>query len=226
MEHTLAHETYAAERYLLGEMAPEERDEFEEHFFCCRVCGENVQAASVFAENAKAVFRDESLKVSPASQRARIAGDWLRRNWLHSLRLPVFVPSFAALALAVIVSYQNAVVIPQLQSVQSMASPVILDGETRAAMLPKIKEGAPLRFQMLLVHATASDRVLVDVIDAAGKTVRSGSVDTPAVDAPLDVYFPGRLKPGRYSLVARSAHGGDAGQELARNQFQIVASPD
>jgi len=43
MDHNLASETYAAERYLLDEMPPEERDEFEEHFFSCRVCGEDVQ---------------------------------------------------------------------------------------------------------------------------------------------------------------------------------------
>src|SRR5580658_7212544 len=137
MDHNLAHETYAAERYLLGEMSSEERDEFEEHFFGCRMCGENVEAASVFVENAKAVFRDESLKASPAAKRA-----WLRWSWPSwgSLRLPVMVPSLAALLLAAVVTYQNSVVIPQLLTPQSMAAPLILDGETRASTLPQITQ--------------------------------------------------------------------------------------
>lgn len=105
-----------------------------------------------------------------------------------------------------------------------MGSPVVLDGETRASALPGIKEGAPLRFQMVLAHATASDRVTVSLIDAAGKTVRSGSMNTPGVDAPLDVYFPDRLKPGRYALTARSERGEDAGQELARSQFEVISN--
>jgi hypothetical protein len=217
MDHNLAHETYAAERYLLGEMAPEERDAFEEHFFCCRVCGENVHSASVFAENAKAVFRDERLTDAPA-KRAWLAGDWLR-----SLRLPVFVPSFAALALAVVVSYQNAVVIPALQAPVSMGSPMILDGETRAAELPKLEAGLPLQFELMLAHGTSSDRVLVDLVDAGGKTVLTGSMKAPGIDKPLDVYFPGRLNPGRYTLVARSGPGADAGRELTRNQFEIIS---
>jgi hypothetical protein len=219
MDHNLAHETYAAERYLLGEMSSEERDEFEEHFFGCRMCGENVEAATVFAENVKAVFRDESLKASPAAKRAWPR--WTLPRW-SSLRLPVMVPSLAALVLAAVVTYQNSVVIPQLLTPQSMAAPVILDGETRTSNLPKITQGAPLRFEMVLVHTTASDHVLVELVDTAGKIVHSGSVETPSDDRPLDVYFPGRLKPGRYTLAARSAFGADAGQVLARNQFEVV----
>jgi hypothetical protein len=219
MDHNLAHETYAAERYLLGEMTPDERDEFEEHFFGCRMCAENVEAASVYVENVKAVFRDESLKTSPAAKPAWLAWKWPTWNWL---RLPVMVPSLAALLLAAVVTYQNAVTIPELRTPQSMASPLILDGETRAAQLPKVIRGAPLRFQMVLVRATASERVLVVLMDAAGKIMRSGAVETPGADRPLDVYFPGRLKPGRYALVARSEFGPDAGQELARNQFEVV----
>jgi methionine-rich copper-binding protein CopC len=219
MDHNLAHETYAAERYLLGEMSSGERDEFEEHYFGCRMCGENVEASTVFVENVKAVFRDESLKASPAAKRGWLRWTWPTWSWL---RLPAMVPSLAALVLAAVVTYQNSVVIPQLLTPQSMAAPVILDGETRASSLPRITQGAPLRFEMVLVHATASDHVLVDLVDTAGKTVRSGSVETPSGDHPLDVYFPGRLKPGRYSLVARSAFGADAGQELARNQFEVI----
>jgi hypothetical protein len=218
MDHNLAHETYAAERYLLGEMSFEERDEFEEHFFGCRMCGENVEASTVFVENAKALFRDESLKTSPAAKPA-----WLKWPAWRSLRLPVMVPSLAALALAAVVTYQNSVVIPQLLTPQSMAAPLILDGETRASSLPQITQGAPLRFETVLVRGAASDHVLVNLVDTAGETVRSGSVETPIGDHPLDVYFPGQLKPGRYSLVARSEFGGDAGQELARNQFEVIA---
>jgi hypothetical protein len=76
---------------------------------------------------------------------------------------------------------------------------------------------------MLLVHATASDRILVDIAGAAGNIVLSGSVPAPGSRAPLDVYFPGTLKPGRYTLIARSGRGGDAGQELARNQFDVAS---
>src|SRR5436305_15330434 len=43
MEHSEATDTMAAERYLLGEMTPEDRDAFEEHFFDCSDCAADVR---------------------------------------------------------------------------------------------------------------------------------------------------------------------------------------
>jgi hypothetical protein len=215
MDHTFAHETYAAERYLLGEMAPEERDKFEEHFFSCKACNEAIETGSLFVENAKTVFYDESLKAAPAKR------VWFSRNWLKRLNLAVAAPVFAAAALAGIAVYQNTVVIPALSGPRAMTDPIILDGETRA-QLPKKEAGKPLRFQMVLPRSPEGETLQVQVVDASGKTVRSGSVEIPDTDQPLDVYFPGRLEPGRYALVARSETGENAGAEIARNSFQIV----
>jgi methionine-rich copper-binding protein CopC len=198
-------------------MSPEERDNFEEHYFYCNACGEDIRTGSVFVENAKSVFRDE-LRKAPASAKR----SWLKGDWLRQLRLPIAAPAFAALALAAVVVYQNQVVIPALKAPESMGSPVILDGETRA-QLPNKETGKPLRFQMMMLHAPEGDHVMVQVVNPAGKTVLTGSVEAPDVNQPLDVYFPGRLQPGRYALVVRSEQGENAGEELARNPFEIVA---
>jgi hypothetical protein len=222
MDHNLASETYAAERYLLGEMPPEERDEFEEHFFSCRVCGEDVQTASVFIENAKALYRERELQASPALKKAMLWRDWLRRDWIGWLRLPVTVPTFAALALAAIVCYQNAVVIPGLRMPQSVVSVLIFDGETRSAA-PHQSQDMPLHFQMLLSAPTNSARVALQVTGADGRMVRSGFVESPGLNRLLDVYFPGTLNAGRYTLIVRTDQGGKPGPELGRGQFDITA---
>src|SRR5260221_4650415 len=57
MEHAEATESMAAERYLLGEMTPEDRDAFEEHFFGCGACATDVRdgarvGAAIRAEKA------------------------------------------------------------------------------------------------------------------------------------------------------------------------------
>jgi hypothetical protein len=197
-------------------MPSEERDAFEEHFFSCRPCGEDIQISSIFVENAKSVFRDGDLKAAPAAKRGLFDMDWLR-----ALHLPVTAPAFAVLAMAGVVVYQDEVTIPRLKEPQSMAAPMILDGETRAA-LPKKEAGKPLRFEMMMPRAADGDRVVVEVQNAAGRTVATGMVEAPDANEPLDVYFPGRLEPGRYSLVARSARGENAGEDLARDPFEIV----
>lgn len=48
-QHQQAVRTLAAERYMLGEMTDEERERFEEHYFDCRVCVEDVKAIDLMA---------------------------------------------------------------------------------------------------------------------------------------------------------------------------------
>ena len=46
MDHLKALATKASERYLLGEMSEPERFAFEEHYFQCGECAEDIRAVS------------------------------------------------------------------------------------------------------------------------------------------------------------------------------------
>ena len=50
MDHTEAIETMAAQRYVLDEMTPEDRDAFEEHFFGCAECHADVKDGETIAD--------------------------------------------------------------------------------------------------------------------------------------------------------------------------------
>jgi hypothetical protein len=65
MDHETALRTSATERYFLGELTGQDRDGFEEHYFMCPECAEDVRALTVFAANAKAVFRQEAAGPTP-----------------------------------------------------------------------------------------------------------------------------------------------------------------
>jgi len=65
MDHETALRTSATERYFLGELTGQDRDGFEEHYFMCPECAEDVRALTVFAANAKAVFRQEAAGPAP-----------------------------------------------------------------------------------------------------------------------------------------------------------------
>ncbi len=54
MEHLEAVNTLAIERYLLEEMPQEERDAFEEHFFSCAECADDVREAAAMREGVRA----------------------------------------------------------------------------------------------------------------------------------------------------------------------------
>jgi len=58
MDHIEAVRLQAAERYLLGEMQNSQSEEYEEHYFDCADCAEDIQDAVAFMEGARQVFRD------------------------------------------------------------------------------------------------------------------------------------------------------------------------
>jgi hypothetical protein len=65
MDHETAVRTSATERYFLGELTGQDQDGFEEHYFMCPECAEDVRALTVFAANAKAVFRQKAAGPTP-----------------------------------------------------------------------------------------------------------------------------------------------------------------
>jgi len=56
MGHDEAVRTLATERYLLGELYPELRDEFETHLLDCQQCAFDLWAAATFLKYAKVVL--------------------------------------------------------------------------------------------------------------------------------------------------------------------------
>src|SRR5580704_6048204 len=92
MDHSESIRLMAAEKYLLGELAPELREQFEEHFFDCQECALDVRAGAALVEHSKVVL-SEPVAVSPASLPvpARVKPDWpgLPSAREHSSREPL-----------------------------------------------------------------------------------------------------------------------------------------
>ena len=84
MDHNEAQQSQAVERYILNEMSADERDGFEEHYFDCRVCGEDVAAGVKLLATGRRVAQ-ESPTVVP-----------MPRRWT------AWLPSVAAAALLLI----------------------------------------------------------------------------------------------------------------------------
>ena len=63
MGHDEAVRKRVAEKYVLGELSPALREEYEEHFFDCQECALDVKAAAGFVDNAREILRQ-----SPAEQ--------------------------------------------------------------------------------------------------------------------------------------------------------------
>ena len=97
----------ATERYLLGELDEVERSAFEEHFFDCRECAEEVKAGAIFLENARKVLAEEQAEARVAKP---LFGGWASLFWP--------IPAGAAIAATLLLGttlYLSMGAVPRLQ---------------------------------------------------------------------------------------------------------------
>jgi hypothetical protein len=217
MNHQEAVERRAAERYQLGELTPEERNEFEEHFFDCSECAAEVHAAAVFAAGARAVFSEEAGR-RPAPTRS----GWL--NWWR----PAFAFGLAAMLLLLVV-YDEFLRIPGLKRelaevAASQAYPAfflrpVARGDDQVVTAPKGAHflGLSLDVPPGAVYASYECELRAE---PGGATI---AVEAPApvsAGAPLNILIPtSRLSTGHYVLTLRGDKRGRSAEELGRFSF-------
>jgi hypothetical protein len=97
MEHAEAIATNASERYLLGEVTAAEGDAFEEHFFDCGFCADDVRLGASFLDGGRRLAREEAqtplAPVVPIAARPR-TWSWLP---LAAAAAILFIPLNVAL---------------------------------------------------------------------------------------------------------------------------------
>src|SRR5579862_3648061 len=153
MNHEEAARLSLVEKYLLDELPPELRDEFEEHYFDCQNCADDVRATAAFLDIAK-----HELKNFP-----REGSSTAKKPWLAWVWTPAFaVPALAACLLVIV--YQNAVIFPRFRSaLAEIRSPEILPtislvgGNSRGGVTPSVTVQNARPF-LLVFDIPAQDR--------------------------------------------------------------------
>jgi len=205
MTHQQALETMAAERYLLDEMTEVEKHAFEEHFFDCGDCAEEVRLGEQIRVEVRA-SRGSALSAQDSPARFSNVVEFNKPSVRR--RASTVIPWAAAAMLAVTVGYQSLVVVPGLR--QAVApqplSPVMLREATRGT-LPSVSVSPGQRFITLgldVMNASTAD-VTYDLLDAAGNTILSGRTPLPPSGAPLYLLIPADelVRPGRHTLIVR-----------------------
>jgi hypothetical protein len=209
MTHTEALNTLAPERYLLDEMAETERDAFEDHYFACLDCAEEVRIGGLMREGVEAGFAAAPIaRVAafvPAQKRVAV-----RQPWYQSAALPWAL----AATLAIAVTYQAR---PMRQTGQMASSapevltPITLRPASRGAV-PAVSLGAGHIALALDVDIPSGTTDLsYELRDLAGQEVFGGRTLAPAQGAPLLLVIPGfTLMPEQqYILSVRAASAPD-----------------
>jgi hypothetical protein len=227
MDHNYAIENQTAERYLMGELTEVERDAYEEHFFSCSACADEIRSANTFMESARKVVQEE-MKVQACSNGSRpsLWDKWL--NWKTMLQ-PMPAAAFALfLAVVGIVGYQNSVTIPRLTQVAE--APVILQDSQQVALT--VSHGEPVTVLagkpvVLRFAVPKPDDPSVSFNSYRAEIVSNNNVVKFSLDIsvqlarePIDVSFPaGALSTGKYFLVIRGLSSSSDVQNSAKGDL-------
>lgn len=221
MDHNEAVRQHATERYLLDELGPELRDQFEEHLFDCQDCALDVRAAAMFVEQSKIILAEPATHSTvKETEKAKAKAGWLA--WLR----PAFaVPVLAAL-LAVI-GYQNFVTYPKLTAAanQPQVGPwASVNVSTRSASETVIKTHAGEGFG-LIVNLPPEDgfaSYVVDLYNPGGQLEWSGPLTAVPAEEGRQIYIPGHNRvPGTYTLSVLGITPAGERKEISRHSINL-----
>ena len=221
MEHDLVVREGMTEKYLLNELDPEVRDQFEEHFFACQQCALDVRAAAEFVEQSKIILAEKPEVAAATASRAKASsGGWLA--WLR--------PAFAAPALALllaIVGYQNLVTYPHLQRAQMGPevlpwAPVNIGTWGSAGPVVTISPGQGFVLFVRIPPEGGYSTYTAELHDAAGKVEWSLTIPATAGQDQWSIAVPGAERDaGAYSLVVRGKTVSGESKDVGRTSFEL-----
>jgi hypothetical protein len=218
MDHTAVVREKTTERYLLNELEPKVRDEFEEHYFDCPECAQDVSAGSLFVEHSKLVLGE-----SPAPMPIRVAARPARGGIFAWLR-PAFAAPVLALLLAV-VGYQNLVTYPGLKS--ELNRPRVLPAVsvnigTYGAEENTVPEGNGLLLTLRIPPDTAYARYTVELYNPAGKPEGSFTIIPAPGQDQWSVTVPAvHREAGTYTLARHGVTNSGETKNLGSTSFQL-----
>jgi len=223
MDHSEAVSLMAAEKYLLGELAPESREQFEEHFFGCQECARDVRAGAAFVEHTKVLL------ATPAPQASQAVASGRPGSWLNWLRPALVVPVLAVLL--AVVGYQNLVVYPKLKGVVAVLNtPQILpsgslNSATRGAgeRVVVARQGEPFLLFLDIPPDPHFPSYAAELYGPGGNSEWSLAIPAElAKDTVMIRVPPGQFGAGTCTLVVRGVDpAGGKGPEIGRYPFEL-----
>lgn len=227
MDHEQAIQSLAAESYLLGELTPEERVAFEEHFFECAACAEDVRQAARFMDDAHDVLAAGPAAPAPSKPPASGKSFW---NWFGWLQPQQALRVAAVLAVA---CFLESLTIPDLlQRLREAYAPriaesAVLKPQTRGeATVITAAAGQPVML-MFDVPETRAGQLRYIVTAADGSPAFSLTSSTPSAGQQAILSVPRlNLAPGAYVVIVKTVTAaGEDGPELSRYPW-VLKNPE
>jgi hypothetical protein len=222
MDHDIAIKNKVAERYLLGELNLAEMEEYEEHFFICAECAQEVKLGSEFIDHAREVFKTDFF---PEPGPVPVAKSTIWGRFFSSLRVPVPAFACALLALVGLSIYQSAV-IGDLKKPEVLAAAKMTLRNARGPGDAPLQVGPnqPFSLKFDITSEEHFSAYEVQLIDHSGRNLVSQNVSAEEAKDHLQMNFRGgTLKPGDYKVVIRGINKESSERpEIANYSFALA----
>jgi Putative zinc-finger len=210
MSHEQAVSRQAVERYVLGELTPEEREAFEGHYFDCSACFDQVKMSGQFLRHAREVLDPEPEK------------GWLARM-LGDLRRPVAALATAMLVCAVgIGAYQQSVIsdlkAPRVEERYMLTG--VPRGRSSNVVSVSRKEGLGLTVEFIRKPEFTSYQA--QIVTESGKVRTSLQAPVANDEDSITISLPAStLDAGKYSVVVYGLTADGGKTEAGRGEFDL-----
>lgn len=198
----------AAEKYVLGELTGQERDQFEEHYFDCADCALDVQTAAAFVAASKEIFLEKPENEVVASGE-KSAGK--RSRWAGWLKPLIAIPTMAALI--VMLGYEARQIKQKTaetrtgQAEQQLVASADFglrggDREASESVAVQVHAGEAFGLHFDFIPSQKFAKYVGEIQDQAGRALIRWSIPAERINKEVKfVVGSGRLAPGNYALV-------------------------
>jgi len=205
---------FAAERYVLGELSEQETLEFENHFFECAGCAQDVEDLTNIRDAAPAIL--PQLKALKPARQPQSGWGWAPRFALGAVAV-----------LTMITGYQNAVEIPRLKKaatengLQILPAPRTLTASRAAqALTLSAKDSA---VPLLIPNEWPENyRRYAARVQQRGNGRELLNAQTQSAGGSLLISLPAmKLGSGEFELIISGYSGGETPKIVARYPFTV-----
>lgn len=205
MDHLEAKRLHASEKYVLGELSAEQRDAYEEHYFDCSECAEDVKATLTFVAAGREVLRDDP---PPSFAPKTITA---RSRWTSWLRPVIALPAMAVLLLSI--GYYSFSSKPRTGEIAAPGQIVVpgpsfglrggdrLENEKTVVPLHG-SESFQLRFDFVPAQGRPFSSYIAELQDSSSRVLLQFNVPPDRINKEVSLVVPaGLLHPGDYILA-------------------------
>ena len=213
MEHAEAKKNQAIDRYLLGELDAAEADAFEEHYFDCAECAEELRSGMQFMDGGRKLVLAESAQpamapVVPMERPSR------RMIWIPAAAAAALV---LALATPMLMNQQRAVEGPSFEVATQHS--FLLSESRSAGEVPTLNGNTPIVLWADVPSEPTYSRYEARLVPPDGKAIVLPFTPDPSGDAtPLTVRG---LGAGPHELVIVGTDPAGQHAEIARHRFIV-----